>query len=443
MQIVRWMMVGGLVAGCGNGAATVDGFTAAEWAKISMFGPLALPEPDTTNKYADDAAAAAFGQRLFFEKSYSGPLIVGDDGTNGGLGAVGETGKVGCVSCHDPSNWFIDTRSKPGNISLGVNYTPHNAPSLVNAAYYKWMTWTGKADAPWCQGSAAPEAATDAGSTRLAYVHMVYNKYKSDYNAIFPVPLDPALDPSAPDASRFPATGMPKANASAPDGAWEGMTAADQQTVNLIMSNCGKALEAYERKLISRNAPIDRYIAGDYTALDASAKRGLKLFIGKAACAACHTGTTFTDQDFHTTGVPQTGAHVIATDSGRYDAVPKVLSSIYNGTGIYSDDVVAGMMKLAGLSQSMDQMGQFRTKSLRHLAKTGPFFHNGSAATLADVVTFYNMGGGMAMFSGTKDARLVPLNLTPGEQADLIEFLSTALLGDPVPQELTVDTSAP
>ena len=160
--------------------------------------------------------AATFGQRLFFEKSYSGAIIVGDDGTNGGNGAVGETGKVGCVSCHDPTNWYIDTRSQPGNVSLGVNYTVHNAPSLVNAAYYKWLTWPGKMDSPWCQGANAPETPTDAGSSRLAYAHMVYAKYKSDYNALFPVPLDPALDPAAADASRFPATGNAEVE---PDGA--------------------------------------------------------------------------------------------------------------------------------------------------------------------------------------------------------------------------------
>ncbi len=421
----------------------VDVFTTAEWAKISTFGPLKAPDPDTTNQYADNAAAAAFGQRLFFEKSYSGAIIVGDDGTNGGLGAVGDTGKVGCVSCHDPNNWYIDTRSKPGNISLGVNYTVHNAPSLVNAAYYKWMTWIGKFDSPWCHGASAPETPTDAGSNRLAYVHMVYNKYKSDYNALFPVPLDPALDPSAPDASRFPPSGMPKSSSTAPDGAWEMMAPADQLIVETIMSNCGKSLQAYERLLVSRNAPIDRYIAGDYTALSASAKRGLELFIGKAACVTCHTGTTLTDQDFHTTGVPQTGPNVVTTDKGRYNAVPAVLANSYNGEGMFSDDVAAGTMKLAGLTQDMSQLGEFRTKSLRHLAMTAPYFHNGSAATLQDVVNFYNMGGGAASFSGTKDPRLVPLNLSASEQADLIEFLQTALLGDPVPAALAVDTSAP
>jgi cytochrome c peroxidase len=420
-----------------------DVFTSAEWAKISTFGPLAPPETDTTNQYADNPMAATFGQRLFFEKSYSGAIVVADDGTNGGLGAVGQTGKVGCVSCHDPASWYIDTRSKPGNISLGVSYTVHNAPSLVNAAYYKWMTWVGKFDSPWCHGASAPETPTDAGSNRLAYAHMVYAKYKSDYNALFPVPLDAALDPTAADASRFPPSGMPKASPTAPDGAWEMMAPADQLIVNTIMANCGKALQAYERLLISRNAPIDRYIAGDYTALSAGAKRGLGLFIGKAACVTCHTGTTLTDQDFHTTGVSQTGPNVIMMDPGRYAAVPAVLANAYNGQGTFSDDPAAGMMKLAGLTQSMDQMGQFRTKSLRHLAKTAPYFHDGSAATLQDVVNFYNMGGGSANYSGTKDPRLVPLNLSATEQADLIEFLQTALLGDAVPAALQTDTSAP
>ncbi len=434
-----------LLAGCGDETTgqVVDVFTAAEWAKIQTLGPLGMPDPDPTNKFADDASAATFGQRLFFEKSYSGALIVGDDGSNGALGAVGDTGKVGCVSCHDPGNWFTDTRSMPNNVSIGVNYTVHNAPSLVNAVYYKWFTWPGKMDSPWCQGANAPETPTDAGSSRLAYVHMVYDKYKTDYNALFATPLDPALDPTAADASRFPPTGKPKKSASDPDGPWELMTAADRQIVETIMANCGKSYEAFERLLLSRNAPLDRYIAGDYSALSASAKRGLKVFIGKAACVSCHNGPTLTDQSFHATGVPQTGPNVVATDDGRYSAVPFILANDYNGTGAYSDDPAAGMTKFAGLMQSTDDEGRFRTKSLRHLAKTGPYFHDGSMATLADVVNFYNGGGGVQPFTGTVDPLLAPLNLTAEEQADLVEFLSTALLGDPVPQALTVNTSAP
>lgn len=128
------------LCGCGSPSSDlIDGFTKAEWAKVMTFGPLGAPMPNSTNKYADNAAAAAFGQRLFFEKSYAGALTVGSDGTNGSLGAVGDKGKVACASCHDPNAWYVDTRSMPNNLSIGVNFTKRNSASLVNAAYYKWL----------------------------------------------------------------------------------------------------------------------------------------------------------------------------------------------------------------------------------------------------------------------------------------------------------------
>jgi hypothetical protein len=88
-------------------------------------------------------------------------------------------------------------------------------------------------------------------------------------------------------------------------------------------------------------------------------------------------------------------------------------------------------------------MSLFKGPVLRALAARAPYFHNGLAATLEDVVEFYNMGGGTANFSGTKDARLLPLNLTAQEKSDLVTFLKTALQGEAVAGDLTVDTSAP
>ncbi len=445
--IVPWLGLAPL-AGCSNDASPSDGsvdvFSAAEFTKVKTFGPLGAPPADSTNKYADSAAAAAFGQRLFYEKAYAGALTVGNDGTNGALGAVGDKGKVACASCHDGSNWYIDTRSKPGNVSLGVKYTARNAPSLVNASYYKWNSWSGKEDSQWYQGANGCESGANFGGNRLSYAHVVYAKYKADYNALFPTPLDAALDPAAADAARFPPAGKPKAAMTDPDGPWETMAAADQTIVNTIMANCGKALAAYDRKIVSRNAPIDKYIGGDYTALSAAAKRGLKLFIGKAACDGCHSGSTFTDQDFHVTGVAQmVGPNVPMTDNGRFDDVPKTLGNTWNGAGAFSDDQAAGAAKLAGLAQVDAQKGQFRTKSLRHVATTAPYFHNGSMATLEDVVAFYNMGGAASGFAGTKDPKMVPLNLTAAEQADLVAFLKEGLQGEAVPAQYGMDTSAP
>ena len=192
------------------------------------------------------------------------------------------------------------------------------------------------------------------------------------------------------------------------------MAAADRDAIDTVMANCGKSLAAYERRLVSRNSPFEHYLRGDHHALGAAAKRGLKLFVGKAACDACHVGYALTDDEFHDTGVPQmVGEHVPAMDLGRYTDIPKLLTNTFNGMGKFSDDLVAGKMKLEGLAGGKDpDKGRFRTKSLLNVAVTGPYMHNGSFASLEDVVHFYNLGGGEAGFAGSKDPKVVPLQLT-------------------------------
>lgn len=418
------------------GENMIDVFTEEEFDEIQKLGPLGTVPPDPTNRYADDPAAAAFGQRLFFEKSYAHALTIADPS----LGAVGDKGKVACASCHDPSNYFTDTRSRPNAVSLGVTWTTRNAPTLVNAAFYTWGSWGGKDDTLWFQGANGCESAVNFGSNRLEYAHMLYRKYRDDYNALFPVPLDPALDPMAPDAERFPAAGKPKSSATAPDGPWELMAADDREIINTIMANSGKAIEAYERLLISRNAPLDRYIAGDDAALIPAAKRGLRLFIGKAACVDCHSGPMMSDQKFHNTGVPQIGPNLPRSDNGRFDDLGRVLPNAFNSAGKYSDDMTFGAAKLAGLEQTDNLKGLFRTSMLRQIDKSGPYMHTGGLENLEAVVSFYNWGGGNADFAGTKSAAMAPLLLTPEEEADLVAFLRS-LTGDPPPAELSKDTA--
>ncbi|HMG23746.1 MAG TPA: cytochrome c peroxidase, partial [Kofleriaceae bacterium] len=381
---------------------------------------------------------ATFGQRLFFEKSYSHALTIADPA----LGVVGDKGKLACASCHDVTNYYTDTRSHPNSTSLGVTWTTRNAPTLVNVAFYTWNSWGGKEDSLWYQGANGCESAVNFGGNRLEYAHILYRKYRADYNALFPVPLDPALDPAAGDAARFPAQGKPKANAMAPDGPWEMMTGADRDILNTIMANIGKAIEAYERKLVSRNAPIDKYIMGDTTALSSAAKRGLRLFIGKAACVDCHSGPTFSDQKFHNTGVPQIGINLPRVDNGRFDDLARTLTNAFNGASKYSDDPAAGMAKLAGMQVTDDLKGLFRTGMLRQIDATGPYMHTGGLNSLEDVVQFYNLGGGTADFAGTKSAAMAPLLLTDDEQADLVAFLKS-LTGEQPPVGLGKDTAIP
>lgn len=423
-----------LVAACMTDDG-VDVFTEEEFELIQRFHLVEPPPPDPTNMYADDPAAAAFGQRLFFEKGFAKALTI----PGSGLGEVGETGKVACASCHDPASYFSDSRSKPAATSVAVAWTERNSPTLLNATYYQWGSWGGKDDHPWFQGANGSESSKNFGGNRLQFAHLVYRKYRDDYDAIFPVPLDPALDPAAPDADRFPPEGKPKASG-APDGPWELMAAEDRDIVNRILANTGKSFEAYERLLVSKNAPIDRYIEGDYDALSPSAKRGLGLFIGKAACVDCHSGPTFSDQLFHNTGLPQVFGTAARVDEGRFDDLSRTLSNKFNGAGAYSDDAATGMAKLDGLEVTEDLKGKFRTPSLRHIAGTAPYMHNGSLASLEEVVRYYNHGGGDSGFAGQKEPAMVPLDLTPAEELDLVEFLKS-LTGDPPPADLAVDTA--
>jgi cytochrome c peroxidase len=419
---------------------SVDGFTEEEFEIIKQFGPLGPVPADPTNKYADDPAAAAFGQMLWFEKSYAKALNFPDTT----LGKIGDTGKVGCVSCHDPRAAFADVRRTP--TSLGVRWTPRNAPALVNSAYYPFPGWAGKSDSLWVQGANSSESGVNFGSNRLEFAHLLYRKYRTGpmgYEAIFGVTMDPALDPMHPDAARFPASGAPKA-AGAADGPWEGMAPADQDYINGIVANMGKAFHAYERLLVSRNAPIDRYIEGDRSALSPAQKRGLALFIGKAACVDCHSGQLFSDYKFHNTGVAQNGPNVPMPllEEGRFGDVKRTLSNTFNTSKKFSDDQAYGMAKIAGLEAVEEMKGQFQTMALRNITESAPYMHTGWLQSLEDVVRWYNYGGDSEGFNGTKHPAMVPLLLTPAEEADLVAFLK-ALTGEPLPEALTINTSLP
>lgn len=437
------LCVAASLGGCITESLVDEYFTETEFKLIKTLGP--LPEkapPNPTNRYADDPAAAAFGQQLFFEKSYSGKLTIADST----LGAVGDTGKINCITCHAVGAYYSDSRSRPNSTSLGIAWTGRNSPTLVNSGFHEWGSWAGKNDTLWFDASNEPESGPNFGSNRLVYAHMIYRKYRDEYNAIFDPDLDPALDPAAPDAARFPESGRPKA-ANAPDGAWEAMTADDREHVMQIIANTGKSIEAYERLLISRDAPIDRYIAGDFKALTAPQKRGLDLFIGKAACVDCHSGPMFSDYKLYNTGVPQNVVPTAAKeDTGRYFDIQRMITNPWTGAGKYSDDPAYGMAKLqrapGGIELIDDVKGLWRAAPLRQIDRTGPYMHNGSLMSLEDVVAFYNAGGGNYGYVGTKHPAMVPLLLTAEEQADLVAFMK-ALTGQPVAEPLTIDTSKP
>jgi cytochrome c peroxidase len=401
--------------------------TGAERALLSQFslGPLPL---DPSNAKADDPAAASLGQQFFFDSRFSGPLALGDDGANGATGPRGAAATVSCSSCHDPARGGADVRSRPSTTSLGSSWTGRNAPTVLNAAYSPWQFWDGRSDSLWSQALGPVESPAEHNFSRLEVAHLIAAVYAAPFQEVF------GALPDLSDAQRFPASGKPGTPS------WDQMAPQDQSAVNRIFADFGKAIEAYERTLIDRDSPFDRYMAGDEGALSAAAVRGARLFVGRASCNECHRGPNFTDDAFHNTGVPQVGsAAVPAADDGRMAGVSRLLSSPFTAKGPYSDSPDAARMPPPALESAR---GAFKTPGLRGVLRTAPYMHTGGFATLRDVVVFYRDGGGASGFSGTKDITMQPLVLSDGDVDDLVAFLGS-LSGAPLPTALTVAPRLP
>jgi cytochrome c peroxidase len=424
---------GGAGGAGGGGAECGIVPSEVEQALLERLGPLpAAVPPDPTNTYADNAAAATLGQRFFFDKAFSGTLGIDSD-----LGMIGQVGRVSCASCHLGES-MEDHRSMPPDVSRAAGVHTRNAPGLVNSSFYVWTNWAGRFSAQWELPLPVSENPVIMNGTRLAIAHRIAAAYKAEYEAVFGGTLDAELGTTT--STRFPPTGKP--NAASP-GAWEAMAQADRDIVMRVFVNFGKALQAYNRLLVSRNSPFDRWMAGDCEAISESAKRGAQLFVGKARCSTCHANSHFSDDLFHNLGVAE---RVPATpDQGRFNDAASLIgaSAINSSHTTWSDDPATGAARLAGLTNPMPQStrGAFRTPNLRGVAETAPYMQSGQIATLEEVVDFYNSGGGTPAAGMTRDPLIVPLGLTNEEGTDLVAFLR-ALTGDPVRAALLMDTSA-
>jgi cytochrome c peroxidase len=442
-----------LAGGCGHDGPLTDD----EMAQLRVFLlPAAGPPPDWSNTYGDSAAAAALGQMLYFDPRISGQLrLYNATDVNGALGNNGDGQKVSCSSCHDPAVGGADIRSRPNETSLGASYTERNAPTVINAAYSPlWQFWDGHADSLWSQALLPPEGASECNGSRLRVAHVLYDHYRAQYDAIFPRPLPDAL--AGTDV--YPSDGKPG------EPGYETMTG-DKGTLNAIYANFGKAIAAYERRLVSNNfqkSPFDSFMDGNADAMSPAAVRGARLFIGRAGCAECHRGPTFSDFAFHNVGTPQTGAYVPTTDLGRsagIDTLGQLTDGMAAGgvaddqvdftrSSLYSD--AQDGAHLAGLTSGAPSAGaprptdgQFKTPTLRNVGKTAPYMHDGAYKTLWEVVNHYNFGGATGPYAGKKDPALAPLLLSDAELGDLVEFLRALDDGDPLDPALVTRPPLP
>ncbi len=159
-----------------------------------------------------------------------------------------------------------------------------------------------------------------------------------------------------------------------------------------------KAIATFERTIVSGDAPFDRYVAGDEDALSDAAKRGHDIFFNRARCSACHVPPNFSDRGFHNIGI-----------------------------GIDADEPDIGRVAETNL---LGDRGSFKTPTLREIQRTAPYMHDGSLATLSDVVEYYAKGGTP---NPQLDEEIFPLKLTDEEKADLVTFLEEAFASPSYP----------
>lgn len=385
-------------------------FDESEVAFIESFSPLPAVPDDPTNAYDHDPEAARLGQFLFYDQRLS------------------SNGQVACVSCHDPAQSWTDGR-QVGLAPGAERPVERHTMSLWNVAYNRWFFWDGRADSLWSQALIPLENPLEHDFTRLQAAHVLHDdaKLKDAYERVFG-PLPP-LDEEA----RFPAAGRPIANE--PEHphaiAWTGMTSEDRDAVNRVFANVGKAIAAFETKLVSRRSPFDIFVEGlregdlrKQRGFSADARRGLKLFLGKARCFVCHTGANFTDLEFHNDRIP--GAEGVNMDPGRFGGIEPLMTSEFSGVGPYSDDPDGKARdKVAFLRRPVHEFGAFKTPTLRNAALTAPYMHQGQFATLEDVIHFYSTLENAVPTHHAAEKILIAVNLLEHERRDLIAFLRT------------------
>jgi cytochrome c peroxidase len=357
-----------------SGAAPVT-YTEDEKVLILSHGPWPVKTgPDPSNRVSGIAKAIAFGKTLFDSVDLSANR------------------SRSCATCHIPEHGHSDGQPR-GTILSRVN---RNTLPLFNMRLNTWYGWDGKSDSLWAQ-SIAP---------------IIDNQ-------------ELAMTPEKLQA-RIAATPALRLNYRAVFGV--DVTAHDPE--NTIV-NIAKALAAYQETLTSDRSNFDSFrdalAVGDairVAAYPAAAQRGAKLFVGRGRCALCHFGPNFTNGEFHNIGLPHfPGPDGI--DEGRYGGIKLLRVSHYNLLGEFNDDAeraTAGFTRHVQLTQH--NWGEFRVPSLRNISKTAPYMHNGSKATLEDVVRHYSEVPEQRLRQD--DEKLLrPLNLTDREIDDLVAFLGT------------------
>lgn len=368
-----------LVAAAGAAAQPLD-WTAAERARIAAHGPWPpSPKRDPSNRVSGQPAAIAFGQRLFFDGRLSAPRT------------------VSCAFCHQPERAWTDGRATTQALAPG----DRNTQPLFNLRLQRWYGWAGSSDSLWM---ASLRAIVDPREMGASVAHV------------------------AREVRRRPDLSCGYRHAfGAPPGDDD-----DRVAIDVV-----KALAAFQETLVTGRTPFDEFrdalARNDRAAMaryPQAAQRGLRLFIGRGNCTLCHGGPNFSNGEFHDTGVPFF-VRVGEVDPGRHAGLRALQASPYNLLGRFNDDasrITAIATRHARLEHR--NWGEWRTPSLREVAATAPYMHNGSLATLHDVLRHYSeLPEDRLHADGERLLRA--LKLTAGEIDDLVAFLQSLSAATP------------
>jgi len=299
-------------------------------------------------------------------------------------GRLSVDGTVACSTCHDPALAFTDGR--PVSIGVKGRSGQRNSPTILNALYSSAQFWDGRAKTleaqaalPIMNPSEMGQPSLEAAVSRIAAIP----EYEQAFHRVFGRPIN---------------------------------------GTDLL-----RAIASYERTQFSFDSPFDHFISGDQTAISHSAKRGWDLFNTKARCNKCHAlredkldPTFFIDRDFHNIGIGIIRRNVVVLACKAEQEVDSGKTIDVDQAAIGSETSVVGRFLVT--KQDKD-IASFKTPSLRNVLITAPYFHDGSQATLWDVVDHYNHGDGVR--DPWLDEDMQPLALGESEIDDIIDFLAT------------------
>jgi cytochrome c peroxidase len=290
------------------------------------------------------------------------------------------TGQQSCSTCHRPELAFTD--GKPRAVGATGQLHPRSAMSLANVAYNATFTW----------------ADSSFDSLEAQVLQPLFNEH----------PIEMGL--TGRERQVIEALGA--------DARYQRLFAAafPGSADPVSITNIARAIASFERTLISGRSAFDRYVFDDDdSGMSAAARRGMALFYSeRIGCAQCHSGINFS-------GPVRTERQPVA-------------QSVYANTGLYNVDGQGSYPQeasgLRAVTRNAADEGHFRVPTLRNIALTAPYMHDGSIAMLSEVIDHYAAGGrqtplGPATHSGFKDPRIHPFQVTAQEKADLVVFLES------------------